>query len=129
MVVFGLLFGASGFAGGISGAVTGIAFGLLVASIGLSIATARVMVTTERLDYRYGLRRACVVADQITSVEVGPGKGAGYARLAIIVGRAEDRPLRLTALQSSTSAAARQRLEGQAEEIRSVVGARVRADR
>jgi hypothetical protein len=118
MVAFGVIFALSGPAAGhLSDELTMLAAGGCFASIGLSLATAHLTVRSGELRYRNGLRRVVLKADQVTSIEVGPGSGAGYGRLAIHVCRRDGTPVRLAALQRPANARARADLEADVQDI------------
>ena len=123
MVALGVIFALSGLAAGhVSDELTMLAAGGCFASVGWSVATARLTVRSGELRYRNGLRRVVIQADQVASVEVGPGSGPGYARLAIHVCRRDGRHVRLTALQRPTNARARADLEVDAQDITRTLG-------
>ena len=119
-VVFG--FSATAADGDLGGAVMMVLTGVLWVAMGLSVASARVTVTRGRLAYRYGLRSKVIPAADITAVDVGPGSGAVYPRLAVRVERRTGRAVRLLALQTPATARSRRLLADQVTAIRAALG-------
>lgn len=120
---FGMLFALSGLPQigvDLSTAITMALAGLVFAAVGGSLATAKVTADERGLTYRHGWTRR-VAAHEIRAVEVGPGSGAGYARLAVRVLRQGHRPLRLTALQRADTERSREDLERTAAAIRAAL--------
>lgn len=111
-MAFGLLFAYAGLSAGdeIGGVISMTAFGTFCAAFGVSLASARVVADSSGLRYRNLISRR-VPKDQIEAVGIGPGSGAGYPRVAIIIQRRDRRPLRLTALQGADTAKTWWRLE------------------
>lgn len=121
-MAFGLLFAYAGFSAGdeLGTVISMTAFGTFSAVFGVSLASARVVADSRGLRYRNFVSRR-VPKDQIEAVGIGPGSGAGYPRVAIIVQRRDRRPLRLTALQGADTAKTWWRLEDQVAALSEVL--------
>jgi hypothetical protein len=125
MIAFALVFGPAGFAPNDSqtpdpGAGTMmVVFAALVASIGISLITAKATVDPSEIRYRYGLVRRRIPASDIEAIGVGPCSGAFYPRACPHIHlRARARPIRLVALQRADTSKGRRALDHAAADMR-----------
>ena len=99
-----------------------LAFGLFAAGTGLSLITARAVITEYEISYRFGVRRRRLARSDIQSVDVDPGSGTLYELITLQVRcRGRKRPLKLTALQRPNTSKARAAMEHEAQRIREVL--------
>lgn len=117
----GVVFGLSGLAAPDLGTtLTMGASGLAFAAMGAFPATASLRVTPAGLRYRNGRVRH-IPGERVSAISVGPGSGAFYPRIALVVHRSGEASMRLTALQRAATAKNRQKLEEQAQVISEVL--------
>ena len=124
LAVFGIAFGASGFAVPDDRAtlIVMMLAGAAFSAAGLALATSRAHVGASGIRYRNGLIGMRITRSEIINFALGPGSGAPPARVAYVVLRKGRRPVRLTGLQRWDSDRARAAMTTQATQVANVLG-------
>lgn len=97
-------------------------FALVLASVGISLITAKASVGPSEIRYRYGLVRRRIQSSDIEKIFVGPCSGAFYPRVCLQVDvRERARPIRFVALQRADSSRGRAALNQAAADMQRVL--------
>jgi len=127
-IALALVFGVAGFVpddsepSGRGAGTLMLLFALLLASVGISLVTAKATVIPSEMRYRYGLVRRRIQSSDIEKIFVGPCSGAFYPRVCLHVDvRKRARPIRLVALQRADSSKGRAALNRAAADMQRVL--------